>query len=41
MRAVLIRIREDDDLVVLERRDVEVLADAGADRRDDGANSSF
>ena len=37
MRAVLICIREDDDLVVFERRDVEVLADAGADRGDDRA----
>ena len=34
MRAILVRVREDDDLVVLQVADVEVLADAGAQRRD-------
>ena len=37
VRAVLIRVRKDDDLVVFQRRDVEIFADAGADRGDDGA----
>ena len=37
MRAVLVRVRKDDDLVVLERGDVEIFADAGADRGDDRA----
>ena len=37
VRAVLIRIGKDDDLVILEALDIKILADARAQRRDDRA----
>ena len=37
MGAILVRVRQDDDLVVFQAGDVEILADAGAEGRDDGA----
>ena len=37
MRAVLIGIGQDDDLVVLERADIKILVNVGAQRRNNGA----